>query len=278
MIAPKSLIDVIVDDVRFYLPYELGRYFIAAGVLAAILWLLKRTRLKSRQIQPRTASLADFRREVAASLLTIFIYLLVAIPIDWSEHNGLLVYGGDTHPLAYSLMMFGLIVLGHDAYFYWTHRAMHTRLLFRTFHLHHHRSTTPTPWTAYSFAAPEAVVNALFFPLWLIFVPTPGIVTFSFLTVQIIRNVIAHAGLELHPRWWLSTPLTSWISATTHHDLHHSGSFGHNYGFWFTFWDRMMGTEHPLYRETFARVTARDATTGSPTTESQRLLTRTSGL
>lgn len=270
---PKSLIDVVVDDLRYYLPYELGRYFIAASVLAGIIWVLRRTRFKSRQIQSRTATREDFRREVVSSLMTIFIYLLVAIPIDWSEHNGWMTYGGDGHPFAYNLMMFALIVLGHDAYFYWTHRAMHTRLLFKTFHRHHHLSTTPTPWTAYSFALPEALVNAMFFPIWLILVPTPGIVTFSFLTVQIIRNVTAHAGLELHPRWWLSTPLTSWISATTHHDLHHSGGFNHNFGFWFTFWDRLMGTEHPRYRETFARVTARpDAT------ESQGLLSTPSGL
>lgn len=269
MLESKSLIDVVIDDIRYYLPYELGRYFIAAGVLAAAIWLLRQTALKSRQIQPRTATLADFRREVSASLVTILIYLLVAIPIDWSLHNGIMTYGGDDHPLWYMLMMFGLMVLGHDAYFYWTHRAMHTRLLFKTFHRHHHQSTTPTPWTAYSFAVPEAVVNALFFPLWLVFIPTPGIVTFSFLTVQIIRNVTAHAGLELHPRWWLSTPLTSWISTTTHHDLHHNGGFNHNYGFWFTYWDRLMGTEHPRYHESFARVTAHYKKTESPCPSTQ---------
>lgn len=256
MIEPKSLIDIITNDVRYYLPYEFGRYFIAAGVLSTVVWLLKRTHLKSRQIQARSATRDDFRREVGSSIVTIFVYLLVAIFTDWSLHSGILTFGGDNHPFAYNLMMFALIVFGHDTYFYWTHRAMHTRLLFKTFHRHHHQSTTPTPWTAYSFAVPEALLNAMFIPVWIALVPTPGIVTFSFLTFQIIRNVTAHAGLEIHPRWWLSTPLTSWINTSTHHDLHHAGGFNTNYASWFTFWDRLMGTEHPRYRDTFARVTA----------------------
>jgi Delta7-sterol 5-desaturase len=54
-----------------------------------------------------------------------------------------------------------------------------------------------------------------------------------------------------------------WISTTTHHDLHHAGSFNHNFGFYFTWWDKMMGTEHPDYVATFDRVTGRAGTNAS---------------
>jgi sterol desaturase/sphingolipid hydroxylase (fatty acid hydroxylase superfamily) len=70
---------------------------------------------------------------------------------------------------------------------------------------------------------------------------------FAWMGVQILRNAMGHAGVELMPRWWLSSRLTRWISTTTHHNLHHAGSFNHNYGFYFTWWDRLMGTEHPDY-------------------------------
>ena len=255
MTASHPLLHIAANVTRFYLPYELVRYFLTASVVAALVWLLKRTSLRSRALQLRQATRKDFLREIASSLRTVFVYLAVAIPLAWAMHYGLLARDDADHSLIYILMVLGLMILGHDAYFYWTHRAMHTRWLFGTFHRHHHRSITPSPWTAYSFATSEAFINALYFPLWLTFVPTPHVVTFSFLGVQIVRNVMAHAGLELHPRWWLSTPLTSWISTTTHHDLHHNGAFHHNYGFWFTYWDRLMGTEHPQYREAFARVT-----------------------
>ena len=49
---------------------------------------------------------------------------------------------------------------------------------------------------------------------------------------------------------------TGWWNTTTHHDLHHS-SGNTNFGLYFTWWDRWMGTEHPRYREEFRKVTAR---------------------
>jgi sterol desaturase/sphingolipid hydroxylase (fatty acid hydroxylase superfamily) len=59
---------------------------------------------------------------------------------------------------------------------------------------------------------------------------------------------MGHAGVELMPRTLADSRWFGWINATTHHDLHHS-SFHHNYGLYFTWWDRLMGTEHPAYRE-----------------------------
>jgi sterol desaturase/sphingolipid hydroxylase (fatty acid hydroxylase superfamily) len=154
--------------------------------------------------------------------------------------------------------------VAHDAYFYWAHRFMHHPRLFAFFHRAHHKSITPTPWAAYSFAIPEAVVMVLFVPLWLFFVATPGWVMFVWLNFQIIRNAMGHAGFEFFPRWWLASPLTRWINTTTHHDLHHNGSFTHNYGLYFTWWDKMMGTEHPRYAERFAEVTGRTAPARTP--------------
>ena len=46
-------------------------------------------------------------------------------------------------------------------------------------------------------------------------------------------------------------PLFDWLTTTTHHDLHHSQAHW-NYGLYFTWWDRWMGTEHPDYHAHFA--------------------------
>ena len=149
-----------------------------------------------------------------------------------------------------------LIVLVHDAYFYWIHRAMHSKRLFRATHLHHHKSRTPTPWTAYSFSSSEAVLEAAYVPLFLYATSFAGMTYAGFAVLifmwhQIIRNTMAHAGHELFPAGWVDNPLTSWIATTTHHDLHHSDRA--NYGFYFTWWDKWMGTEHPRYKEEFRR-------------------------
>jgi sterol desaturase/sphingolipid hydroxylase (fatty acid hydroxylase superfamily) len=123
---------------------------------------------------------------------------------------------------------------------------------------------TPTPWAAYAFDVPEAFVMALFMPLWLFVVPTPEAAIFIFLAIMIVRNVMGHAGLELHARGWASHPILKYVSTTTHHDLHHSGSFGSNYGFYFTVWDKLMGTEHPDYVRIYDEVTARPARADVP--------------
>ena len=51
-------------------------------------------------------------------------------------------------------------------------------------------------------------------------------------------------------------PMFDWMTTVTHHDLHHAQA-GWNYGLYFTWWDRWMGTEHPQYHARFAAVATR---------------------
>ena len=241
----------------FIFALDFGRYLVAAAGVAAIVWALRRTRFSTRKIQAREATAADRRREFLQSVQTVAVYTLVSAFIIWGIEAGVLHRFEGSRGAAVDLALLAALIVAHDAYFYWVHRAMHHPRLFRFFHRAHHRSVTPTPWAAYSFAIPEAFVMIAFVPLWLAFVATPDWVMVSWILFQIVRNAMGHAGFELHPRWWLSTPLTRWINTTTHHDLHHSGGFNRNYGLYFTWWDKWMGTEHPHYAERFHTVVAR---------------------
>ena len=255
----SSLLQTARDMVVGSFLFDLARYLIAASLIASIVWLLRRTRFASRKIQRREATRADFLREVLAAARTVAVYTVLAVPTVWAFRQGYLQeYTGALSPLAFAWYL-AAILLAHDTWFYWTHRAMHTPLLFRTFHRFHHLTITPTAWTAYSFAIPEAALMYLFMPIWFSLVATPFPVVFAFLATMILRNAMGHAGLELHPRGWASHPLLKWISTTTHHDMHHGTSFNHNFGFYFTWWDKLMGTEHPQYVQTFDRVTMRQA-------------------
>lgn len=258
MQKPTDLPGIAAEAAVRIFAFDFGRYLIAATLVTLIVWGLRRTRFASRKIQAREASAEDFRREFGASVRTVLVYVVVSVLMIWGFRHGIYHEYEGSAGWAALAGYFLAILFAHDAYFYWAHRIMHHPRLFRTFHRFHHRTVTPTAWAAYSFAIPEAVVMAMFMPAWLWFVPTPGPVIFTFLAVMILRNTMGHAGLELHPRGWASHPLLKWISTTTHHDLHHAGSFRHNYGFYFTFWDKLMGTEHPDYVATFDRVTTRE--------------------
>lgn len=240
--------------------FDGGRYVVGVAIMFAVLALVARTSWRARRIQPRRASPADMRRELRASAVSIVVYAAVATPTFWLRSNGHLPPmrvepQGVLHVLAYV----GAMMLAHDAWFYWTHRLMHHRRLFRTFHRLHHRSTTPTPLAAYAFNATEAAVEAAFFVLWINVVPTPWIALFLFLALVMLRNVWGHSGVELMPAGFADHRFWGLFATTTHHDLHHSGGLRYNYGLYFTWWDRLMGTEHPRYRETFREVTARTA-------------------
>jgi uncharacterized protein (DUF2147 family) len=73
---------------------------------------------------------------------------------------------------------------------------------------------------------------------------------------MIVRNVQGHLGIEFLPKNFLKNRWLNWNITTTHHDLHHR-DFHHNYGFYFTWWDKWCRTEHPAYKETFEEVTTR---------------------
>jgi Delta7-sterol 5-desaturase len=229
---------------------DVGRYVVAAGFLAVILRVFWNAGLKRRKIQQRRASSADIRREILTSLRTAVVFSLIGVAIAFGSVHGVFTIYPWIEPVGLLYLAGSLLamIIVHDTYFYWSHRLMHHPRLYRWFHRTHHRSVAPTPFAAYAFDIPEALVLGLFTPLWLLVVPMHGLALFLFMAFMIIRNVMGHAGVELMPRWLADSRWFGWINTTTHHDLHHE-TFHYNYGLYFSWWDRLMGTEHPAYRE-----------------------------
>jgi lathosterol oxidase len=228
---------------------ELMRYLVAAGAVTLMLWA-GRAWAVPRRIQARLAGWDDRKREFLNSLVTVAIFGGVGILIMALVDTGIFRLILALPPLWLGLLEFVAVVVAHDAYFYWMHRGLHSRAMFRRAHLEHHLSRTPTPWAAYSFAPVESVFEAAFMPLFLLLVPMHGPVILAFALHQITRNVLGHMGHELAWPGFTRSRWTGWLTTTTHHDLHHSQA-GYNYGLYFTWWDRMMGTEHPRYHEAF---------------------------
>jgi sterol desaturase/sphingolipid hydroxylase (fatty acid hydroxylase superfamily) len=74
---------------------------------------------------------------------------------------------------------------------------------------------------------------------------------------QLTDNILGHTGYEIYPRWLMKTPLKFFLNTPTHHTMHHEKMRG-NYGIYFNFWDRLMGTNHPHYEARFLEVTTRE--------------------
>ncbi len=252
-----TMLEKIAEHMMFGIYFDLSRYVIAAGVMAIFLFVFKRW-ADNRRIQERRASGKDYRRELLSSTRTVFFFAVTTISTLMLREAGIIKFKLDEFSTLTLVIQVAAMILVHDAYFYWLHRAMHHPRLFRATHLHHHKSRTPTPWTAYSFSMWEAILEVAFVPLFLLATSLMGIAyagmaILFFIWIQLARNVMQHAGVELHPAGWVDSKWTDWISTTTHHDMHHStGTY--NFGFYFTFWDRLMGTEHPDYKKRFREV------------------------
>jgi len=236
------------------LVHDLLKYLLSAGSLALLLWLL-RERLQGRRLQARRPTRADLRREIGWSLTTAVLFACASLTgifwvakLGWSQ----LYLNLDQHSLGYAAFSLLLMIVAHDAYFYWTHRLLHRPRLMRWSHRLHHLSRTPTPWAAYAFHPSEALVQTSFPILFALSVPVHPLIMLLWSFHMIVRNVIGHSGYELFPRWMVRCGWFGWLTTSTHHDMHHQ--FGrHNYGLYFTWWDRWMGTEHPEYRARLAR-------------------------
>ena len=235
---------------------ELFWYAILAAAVSLAFYGVFRRRMSARRIGRHSPTLSQVGREMLHSLRSIAIFGVVSFGMVIAYFNGwtkiylsLAENGGWT----WFVLSIGVMVVIHDTYFYWTHRAMHHRALYRLFHRTHHLSSSPTPWAAYAFSPLEALVQAGIAPVILFTIPVhPG--AFSiFMLWQISFNVLGHCGFEVFPSWFMRSRAGWLMNTITHHGQHHE-KFVANFGLYFNVWDRVMGTNHASYEQRFEEV------------------------
>jgi len=74
-----------------------------------------------------------------------------------------------------------------------------------------------------------------------------------FLLFMMIYNVYGHLGYELYPKGFNEHPIGRWMNTSVNHNQHHKFFTG-NYGLYFLFWDKFMGTLRKDYDESFFSV------------------------
>lgn len=232
-----------------------ARYFIAAGLAFLVFYVLKKNRFSFRKIQPAEAKKSQIVTEILYSITTILIFSSVGLGIYLASKAGhtLLYKDISKYGYPYILISFFLTVIIHDTYFYWMHRAIHHKSIYKLIHKVHHLSKNPTPWAAYSFHPIEGFAEAGIFPLLVFVLPLHPFVLFAFMILQISFNVAGHLGYEIYPKRFMQTGWSKIFNSSTHHNMHHS-KFKGNYGLYFSWWDRWMGTEFKEYQQTFNKV------------------------
>lgn len=245
----------LLDKMGFLLTTTVVRYFVIAGIPFFIVYKLLYKRLRPNKIQERHAANKHFIREIGYSLSTSVIFAFVSgIMLFSPVSKYTLVYHHiHDYPVWWIPVSFVISMVIHDTYFYWMHRGLHHKKIFRIAHLVHHKSTNPSPWSAYSFHIIESFTEAGILVVLFFTLPMHPIAILLFIVVGLMINVYGHLGYEIAPRWLRHTWLFEVVNTSVHHNLHHS-KFKGNYGLYYRVWDRICGTEHPDYVKEYDRV------------------------
>ncbi len=238
--------------------HTVTRYFSIAGAAFILFYFIVKRPMMFRKIQKKIPNWSEYGRDIINSLITITIFGTVAFFVFgyFREYTNF-YYDINEYSTGYLVFTVVWMFFLHDTYFYWMHRVMHHPKLFKWVHLTHHKATNPTPWTSYAFHPLEGFLEAMIVPLIAFTLPVyrPAMVTF--LLFQFVYNVYGHLGFELYPKGFHKTWIGRWVNTSVAHNLHHK-KFDGNYGLYFLFWDRMMGTLRSEYDETFEKSTTRE--------------------
>ncbi len=231
------------------------RYLLFTGIFYLFFYVWKNKRFWNAKIQQRFPENKHIVNEIKYSFVTILIFGAVILSVIWAGKQGLTQVYQPIDKFGYGYYFFSilLMIFLHDTYFYWTHRLMHWKPLFKVVHKTHHLSVNPTPFAAYAFHPLEALVEVGIIPLIAFTIPHHASAITIFSLFSLLLNVTGHLGYELFPKGFASHWLFKWHNTSTHHNMHHRLTKC-NYGLYFNFWDTLMKTNHPAYIENFNAV------------------------
>ncbi len=228
------------------------RYFVVAGTLHLALW--RRPSVRALQLSRKAPPAAQLRAEIGLSLASSVIYAApAAFAMEVWKRGGTRMYD-DLSPAAWPWMLASaaIYLLIQDGFYYWLHRLMHRRELFRWLHAGHHKSTEPSPFAGFAFDPAEAALSGWLLPALTFVIPMEVHLALVLLLAMTVTGTLNHCGWEIVPRRWMEGPLGRWVINASHHSQHHA-RYGCNFGLHFQLWDRLMGTNveptaHPAWK------------------------------
>ncbi len=192
------------------------------------------------------------KREIFNSLITSIIFGFFSIILFYLfQHNHTLIYQ-DLSQYGYWYLPVSLILsmLIHETYYYWLHRIMHHRKIYRIIHKTHHDSIRTSSWTSFSFHPIESFLQVFIFLPIILIVPLHPYMILIQLILMSLSSLVNHCNIELYPKNFSTHALGKWLIGATHHSLHHK-NYLTNFGLNFTFWDKVCSTEDKNYLNLF---------------------------
>lgn len=134
-----------------------------------------------------------------------------------------------------------LLVLLMDFFMFCFHYLVHKLKWFYPIHKLHHIHVETSVYSLYVLHPIETLGFGI---IWLFLI---SILEFNYLSiiVYLILNlsygIFGHLKTDVFPKFWYKNYFTKWLSTTKFHSNHHKNE-SHNYGFYFTIWDKIFKT------------------------------------
>jgi sterol desaturase/sphingolipid hydroxylase (fatty acid hydroxylase superfamily) len=206
------------------------------------------------KINPEPAKKRMIKKEIFWGSTVGLSYMPWMVLMVWMYRNGYTKIYTDVeqYGVLYIIVSTVLVFVLHDTYFFWFHYLFHKNNFLKKLSQHkvHHMFHNPTAFSAFATHPSESFMELGFRPLVLAFLPLHPYAIIAFLIISFILNCLGHSGYELFPSGFTKSPLTKFTGNSTHHYIHHTKT-NYHFSLYFTWWDKIMGTEHPDYHEIF---------------------------
>ena len=134
-----------------------------------------------------------------------------------------------------------LLIVIMDFFMFCFHFLTHYLKWFSPIHKLHH---THVETSVYSLYVLHPIETLGFGIIWLFSIT---VLNFNYLSIiiylilNLLYGIFGHLKKDIFPDFWYKSSFTKWISTTKFHSNHHKNE-SHNYGFYFTIWDKIFKT------------------------------------
>ena len=134
-----------------------------------------------------------------------------------------------------------LLIVVMDFFMFCFHFLAHYLKWFSPIHQLHH---THVETSVYSLYVLHPVETLGFGIIWLLSIT---VLDFNYLSIiiylilNLMYGIFGHLKTDIFPDFWYKNYATKWISTTKFHSDHHKNE-SHNFGFYFTIWDKIFKT------------------------------------
>jgi lathosterol oxidase len=206
-------------------------YFTLSGLSYLVVYVLARRRFHPDYVPDPASNHKAMRLAVVSTLGNITLMMPFQLLIA-SGHSRI-YWAGTARGAMWIAVSVLLYIAFVDTWIYWVHRMLHTDFFYRHLHRYHHQWQVPNSWVSMAFHPVDSFLFALPVHLFGFLMPLHG---FVYLGMQILMSFWS---VSSHDR--VSILRRRWFNYADNHTLHH-WFYRCNYGQFFTFWDRLMGT------------------------------------